>query len=679
MAVNRTVSAAILLGTSCIVVLGRPVLGLAQSADQTSAAPRWTVDRMMTVRNVDNVQMSPDGRRVLFVITRAVMTDDRSEYVSQLHVANADGSNGRQVTFGDHSVAGAQWSPDGRWIAFMSRRSGTNQIWLLSSEGGEPRALTIGDVDAFAFKWAPAGSQVAFLRADPASAAEEAARKAKDDAFVVGETIRNTRLWTVGVAADGVASGVERALTPAATNVGDSFGGGHFDWSSDGARIAFVQGSSDWQDWSSSGLAIVDVRSGDIKPMADQAGAQMAPLFSPDGGHLAYLSSADTWGSVLDVYVTDLRSGQSRKLAGTPARQPSLLAWSSEGDRIFVSEPRGLRTSLSALPLSAGQPQDLPTGEAVMSSIAIAPGRTMVAFVRQTLTDPPEAFVSPLERWAPLQVSRANPGLPLHTLPRTERVRWPATDGTFVEGLLTYPIGYESGRRYPLILVVHAGGTAFQNTFLASPFASGLHPVTAFAERGYAVLRPNSRGGVLPGYTPEDRMPWFKVKEKAYGDLMSGVDHVIGMGVADGERLGVTGWSNGGLTAAWMTTQTTRFKAAIVGAGFPNFISQAAVNPAIATDLGADPWRDPAAYLEHSPLFHVASVTTPTLILHGERDEWVPIGQAHEWRHALKRSGVRVEMVVYPRGGHEPQEPKQVLDIAKRSLDWMDLFLKSTR
>ncbi len=666
----------ILMSTVCIAIVCRPVVGAAQSVDQTSAAPQWTVDQMMTVRNVDNVQISADGRRVLFAITRAVMTDDRSEYVSQLHVANADGSGERQLTFGDHSVAGAQWSPDGRWIAFVSRQSNTSQIWLLPADGGQPHALTIGRADTFAFKWSPSGSQIAFLRPDPVSDAEQAAGRAKDDAFVVGGNVRNSRLWVVGVATDGSASGVERPLTSAATNVGDSLGGGHFDWSPDGSSIAFVQGPADWFDWPSSSLAIVDVASGTLRPMADEAGAQMAPLFSPDGRHLAYLSSVDTWGSMLDVHVLDLRSGKPRKLAGTPARLPRLLAWSSEGDRLYFTEPRGMQTRLSALPVSGGQAQDLETGEAVLSSIAIAPGRGMVAFVRQTMTDPPEAFVSPLDRLAPVQISRANVALLRHTLPRTERVRWPAPDGAFLEGLLTYPIGYEPGRRYPLVLVVHAGGSAFQNTFLASPFASGLHPVAALAERGYVVLRPNSRGGVLPGYAPDDRLPWFKVKEKAYADVMSGVDHVIGMGVADGTRLGVAGWSNGGLTSAWITTQTSRFKAAIVGAGFPNLISQAAVNPAIATDLGAEPWSNPAAYIEHSPLFHVASVTTPTLILHGERDEWVPISQAHEWHQALKRRGVRVEMVVYPRGGHEPQEPKQILDIARRTLEWMDLFLK---
>jgi len=676
---NRTVCGVILVSSLCAAVLCRPVFGLAQSPDQTPPAPRWTVDRMMTVRNVDNVQLSPDGRRVLFAITRAVMTDQRSEYVSQVHIADADGSNERQLTFGDQSVAGAQWSADGQWIAFMSRRSGTNQIWLLPAEGGEPHALTIGQADVVAFKWSPSGSQIAFLRPDPISAAEEAAGKAKDDAFVVGGNVRNIRLWVVGVGPKGAASGVERPLTDPTTNVGDAFGGGHLDWTPDGSAIAFVRGNADLDDWPSSGLAMVGVASGAIRPMADEAGAQMAPLFSPDGHHLAYLSSVDTWGSMLDVYVLDLRSGKSRKLAATPARLPRLLAWSSEGDRVYVTEPRGMQTRLSALPLSGAPPQDVETGEAVLSSIAIAPARTMVAFVRQTLTDPPEAFVSPLDRLVPVQVSHANVALPRHTLPRTERVRWSAPDGAVLEGLLTYPIGYESGRRYPLVLVVHAGGSSFQNTFLASPFASGLHPVAAFAEHGYAVLRPNSRGGVLPGYAPDDRLPWFKVKEKAYADVMSGVDHVIGMGVADGTRLGVAGWSNGGLTAAWITTQTSRFKAAIVGAGFPNLISQAAVNPAIATDLGTEPWSDPETYIEHSPLFHVASVTTPTLILHGERDEWVPIGQAHEWRQALKRRGVRVEMVVYPRGGHEPQEPKQVMDIARRSLEWMDRFLEKGR
>jgi dipeptidyl aminopeptidase/acylaminoacyl peptidase len=261
---------------------------------------------------------------------------------------------------------------------------------------------------------------------------------------------------------------------------------------------------------------------------------------------------------------------------------------------------------------------------------------------------------------------------------RTEVIRWKSSDSADIEGLLTYPTRYEQGKHYPLLVIVHTGGGSFLTVFPANQFdqlSSGFYPPAVFSAHGYAVLQCNNRGGGLPGYGPSYSLPVFKPKEKAYQDLMSGVDYAIKMGVADDTRLGIMGWSNGGLVTSWVISQTARFKAAVIGAGFPDLISEASVNPLIPIDLGAEFWKDINPYLEHSAIFHIKDASTPTLILHGEQDNAVPIGQAYELHNALKQQGIPVKMVVYPRGGHVPQEPKQVLDIAKRHLEWFDQYL----
>jgi dipeptidyl aminopeptidase/acylaminoacyl peptidase len=651
-----------------------PATALNRAAAQTgSVMSGWTIDETMKVRNVDHVRISPDGLRVLFTVTAAVRTDDRSEYVSQVHLANLNGSDDRRLTADTSSATHPRWSPDGRWIAFLAKRSTASQVWLLRSDGGEAHALTTGNGDVVSFQWSPSGRQIAFLRSPGTSTAEEKAQRGKDDAVVVDRGVKNSRIWLVSVDENGSATAVERPLTSPDINISDGF-----DWSPDGSTLAVVQTrTADWREWPSSDIAIVDVISGVVRSAVQDPTADTTPLFSPNGRQLAYVASRDQWGRILDVRVLDVASGTHRKLADTLDGQPALIGWSVNGDGLYFTEGRGTSTRLAALPLSGAPPQDIDPGGTVLYSFALSPTRTHVAFTRQTITEPPEAYVSALDRFAPVRVSHANASLPAHPLPRTELIRWRSTDGGEVEGLLTYPLPYEPGKRYPFVLVVHAGGDAFRNTFLANPFEhTGFHPVTEFSLRGYVVLRSNARGGALLGYGPTNAIPWFRPKDKEYADLMTGVDRVIQMGLADSTRMGIMGWSNGGFATSWVITQTSRFKAAVIGAAFPNLISASAANPAVATDLGSDPWLNLAPYIEHSPLLHSKSVSTPTLILHGERDEIVPVGQAYEFYESMKRQRVPVEMVVYPRGSHAPQEPKQVADIARRHLEWMDRYLR---
>jgi len=245
-----------------------------------------------------------------------------------------------------------------------------------------------------------------------------------------------------------------------------------------------------------------------------------------------------------------------------------------------------------------------------------------------------------------------------------------------IEGLLAYPAQYESGKRYPLVLMLHGGPAGvFKEGFSASP---DVYPVAAFAARGYAVLRPNPRGsaGYGKAFRVANAKDWGGMDFK---DVMSGVDHVIRIGLADPDRLGVMGWSYGGYLTAWTITQTQRFKAASVGAGVVDLTSNSGTTDIPGwspQNLGAEHWQDPSLYRARSPISHVAAVSTPTMILHGESDIRVPISQGHEFYSALKRRGIPAVMVTYPRMPHGPEEPKQLLDIMTRDLDWFDRYLR---
>lgn len=655
-----------------------------QPETKDAPAAGWTIDETMKVRNVDKIRISPDGRRVLFTVRTAVLSGDKGAYLHQIWSADADGANQRPLTDGEYSATDAEWSPDGRWIAFLSDRSGSSEgptIWLIPATGGAPQSIDAGGTGVTNIKWSPEGTNLAFTMPVPATPAQVEAGQHASAPQVVDVNIRSMQLWVIGIAQDGTPHGPARALTSDSVSVRtDTEFGNPFDWSPDGSAISFAY-SRDldwWNNWPSTGISMVDIAGGETKPLVT-AGA-MAPSYSPDGQWIAYLATAGRYAPHnLDIFIASSAGGQPRKLAKTFDRHPTLIGWSGDGTRLYVSEARGTITRLSALPVAGAPGLDIDPGDAVLGAFTLQPSRTMLGFTRQTLTQPVEAYITRLDEFRPVQVSQANAALAAHPLPDTEVVRWRSSDGE-VEGLLTYPMDYEPGKRYPLVVAVHAGGQAFQQVFGANPFPLqtpliDTYPVTELAERGYAILRCNCRGGLLPGYGPAYAVPWNRAKDKAYADVMSGVDRVIELGIADSSRLGITGFSNGGMVVSWVIAQTARFKAAIVYAGLPDLIAEATMFPWISYDLGAEPWENIRPYAEHSPLLRLGGVKTPTLILHGERDEQVPITQGYGLYRALKRRGVPTEMVVYPGEGHVVSAPKHLIDIAKRHVEWMDRFL----
>jgi len=295
--------------------------------------------------------------------------------------------------------------------------------------------------------------------------------------------------------------------------------------------------------------------------------------------------------------------------------------------------------------------------------------------VRQTPDTPTDAFVSAASSFAPIQVSHANGDMKLPPIGKTEVIRWSSKDGKEIEGLLTYPVGYQAGQRVPLILNIHGGPTGvFQQTFLGG---RGPYPLATFSAKGYAILRPNPRGS--SGYGTEFRRANIKDWGGAdYQDLMSGVDKVIAMGVADPERLGVMGWSYGGFMTSWIVTQTNRFKAASAGAPVTNLMSFNGTSdiPAFVPDyFGGQFWEQPDAYQKHSAMFNVKGVTTPTMIEQGDADVRVPISQGYEFYNALKSQGVPTRMIVLPRQPHGPNEPKMQLAAAQANIEWFEKYL----
>jgi len=644
-----------------------PILLAAVAWGQAPTA--WTPEISMQVQPVGDVGPSPDGKWVAYTQSRAVIEAEKSEMDTQIFIAAADGSHRAQLTRGEKSATAPEFSPDGRYIYFSSERSGKPNLWRIPVDGGEAEKLTDWKGEIGSFHVSPDGKWVAFAGMEP-RADEEKEKKEKRDFRVIDENPKNHGIWIVAAEPDSQGKRTPRHLdTP-----------GHateFDWSPDSRAIAFAHTPTpSAEDWPKADISEVTVETGAVRPLAATAASEHSPHYSRDGKYLAFVRSTDParWAGMDRIVLLTRQSGEARELPPTFDEAPALLGWAGDSTRLLFSEARGVAHVVYTMPID-GPPTPLfePRRGTLQTGHVNATG-TAFGFAGESSNEAPEAYVLKLGETVPQRVSSANLDLPKLPLGETKRIAWKAADGLDIEGLLTYPVDYETLKHYPLVLVIHGGPTGvFQDSFLGR---YGLYPYATFAARGYAVLRVNPRGSGGYGRTFRfaNMNDWGG---KDYLDLMAGVDQVISMGVADPDRLAVMGWSYGGFMTSWVVTHTHRFKAAAVGAGVTDLWSFTGTSdiPGFLPDyFGGEPWNSFDGYYNHSPMAFVKGATTPTLILHGEADVRVPTTQGYELYNALKRQGVVTKMVVYPRTPHGPREPKFLLDIMQRHVEWVDKY-----
>ncbi|HSC78503.1 MAG TPA: S9 family peptidase [Candidatus Acidoferrales bacterium] len=645
---------------ACLIIL---TLALALSASAAS------IDQILKYRNLSAVKVSSDGTRAVFVAAAA----DVEENAMNSDVWLVDLTSGRtfQLTRAPKRDNAPEWSPDGKRIAFLSDRGKDSKvnIWMISPEGGEAEAATKFDkLSVSSFRWLPDGSGFLFIAADPETSDEEKRKKDKEDVILVEKNYKYNRLYSFKLG-----DKEPKKLTS------ENYHVTNFDVSRDGKWVAFThQPTPRVPDFTNADVKLLELSSGNIRELVTRPGADAAPRFSPDGQWISFESSfgRDAWHGNSVLWLVKPDGSGLRNLSESFDEEPQDAEWSADGKWIYYGAAQGVASRLFRIEVTSGKWEalsDHDRGKFSGDWDLDSKGRFIVTTFEDPET-PEEVYQLDLAAKKFDKLTRVNSDF-VGVAPKTEVLRYKSFDGMEIEGLVAKPRDFAAGKRYPLLVIIHGGPAGvFQTTFTPR---RGAYPIFAFTDQGYVVFMPNPRGS--GGYGEKFRQA--NVKDWGYGDykdIMAGVDELIKQGVADADKMGVMGWSYGGYMTSWVVSQTTRFKAASMGAGLSNLISMYGT-----TDIpqfseayfGAKPWEDSELYLKHSAIRFVNQAKTPTLIQHGQEDRRVPISQGEEFYQALKDVGVPTEMVVYPRQPHGIQEPRLIKDALQRNLNWFNKWL----
>lgn len=630
-----------------------------------AAATVPTIDQNLSLRSASSTQISPDGKRVAYEVSKTNWEENAFE--TEIWIANvAQPHAPLLLTGGKKSSSSPVWSPDGRQLAFLSDRDGKKQIYVIYPEGGEARQVSKSETPVANVKWMPDGKSLVYSAPD-ADSKDMKDRKEKYGEFdVVKAEFTMNHLWVLPLDSSA------RQLTK-----GKDFSVTAFSISPDGAKVAFsaaadaLPGSSGTSD-----IYVVAVQDGKVQKIVGAKGPDNNPMWSPDGSQIAYTTTNGAefyFYANTRVAVVAAGGGTPRVLTAAYDEDPALVAWDKAG--IFFSGREKTASYLYLLDPATGAMHRVGENDTyAYSGFSLTPDGSHAAFIRATPATYPEVFASATARFQPVALTSFGEQVKDFTLAKREVISWKSKDGAVIEGVLLKPADFDPNKKYPLLVVIHGGPTGVDQAVIRQ---ERNYPVEQFVAKGAIVLKPNYRGSA--GYGEKFRA--LNVRNLGVGDawdVLAGVDSLVAQGFVDPNRMGCMGWSQGGYISAFLTTSSDRFKAISVGAGISDW-STYYVNTDITLFtrqyLKSTPWDDPEIYRKTSPITYVNQAKTPTLIQHGELDKRVPIPNAYELRQALEDKGVPVKMIVYKGFGHGIDKPKQQRAVMEHNMEWFTKYI----
>jgi len=648
---------------------------------QAMAAP--TITQSLDMVGYGSPKISPDGRKVIYEQTTTNW--ETNAFETSLWLADVATGQKHRLTLAVKSSTDAAWSPDGRWIAFLSDRPGPlpkspadkRQLYVMPAEGGEAQQMGVFEKGVNGFEWAPDSETLAVASEWPDPQAMKDRKETFGDYHVIHADYGMVQLWGVALPSVDAAGRIGPVAGPWPITKNEPFSIDGFSFSPDGKTIAFsAQRDPDLISAHTSAIYTVSVTDGTVKEVVPAPGPNSDPHWSPDGSQIAFRAAP---GAKYFFYANQKIAVVSRD--GGPVRvvdpgfdeDAAILRWAPEGiyfgaregtnAGLFLADPKTATVKKVALP-----------GSTIAARFSFSDDFKHLAYQGAGANQFPEIYAAALPASAATQLTHGGEQFKGLAVATRELVRWKSGDGAAIEGVLYKPADFDPKKKHPLLVVIHGGPTGIDTPVLGP---DRYYPIERFVEKGALVLRPNYRGSA--GYGEKFRA--LNVRNLGvgdYADVISGVDSLIAKGFVDKDRVGAMGWSEGGYISAFITTSSDRFKAVSVGAGISDWMTYYAntdITPFTRQYLLSTPWDDPKIYAKTSPITYVAKARTPTLIQQGSADKRVPVANSFELRQALEDKGVPVKMVLYDGFGHPINKPKQQRAVMEENENWFGHYI----
>jgi dipeptidyl aminopeptidase/acylaminoacyl peptidase len=685
------------LTLAVLLFLGLP---LASSAQQSSSPHPITIDDTFRIQDVTDPQISPDAQWVAYTVSNSSLKDDKSE--DRIWMVPFAGGDAIPLTVEGVSSSHPRWSSDSKYLAFLSARNDAKtQIWLLNRAGGEAQRLTNTAQDVQDFAWSPDGKRLCLVLRDPSPEELQAAKEREanpnknddegsGDRPVTEKKPKTQKPWVIDrlqFKVDEVGFLDHRRnhlyVFDLATKTLTQITSGDYDdsqpaWSPDGQHLAFTSNRTAEPDRNyNNDIWVVAADNADkgahLTQITTNPGDDHNAVWSPDGKWIAYVSQTEPKlfeYATKHLAISPAIGGEAKVLTRALDRNTADVRFSADGKSIyFIADDDGTQ-NLCRISVGGGEVTRPIGGRLMLYGYSVAKSGEIAAQIT-TMDRPSEIFALAAAGGQPTRITHTNDVLMSQLrLAQGEYVHFKSKDGWPVSGYLYKPLDYKPGTKVPTLVRPHGGP-------VWAWYAEFELEIQLFAANGYAVLLPNPRGS--SGYGQKHCQAIFADwGNKDYQDDMALVDYAVEQGIADPEKLGVGGWSYGGISTDFIIAQTTRFKAAISGAGEALNTSNYGhdqYQKDYETELGR-PWENQALWDKLSPFYRVNKITTPTLFMGGEVDWNVPVLGGEQMYQALKSLGRTTELVVYPGEYHEFKTPTHIKDRYERYLAWYAHYVK---
>jgi dipeptidyl aminopeptidase/acylaminoacyl peptidase len=635
--------------------------------------------------SVADPQISPDGKSIVVVVSRANLEQDRNER----ELLQVDISSGAQhaLTYDRKTTGSPRWSPGGDRLAFTANdgagKEAKPQVFVLSMNGGEAKKITDAPNGIEQFAWRPNGQEIAYVTSDEAPNKKEIEKH--KDAFEVGdndylatEAPTSSHIWLVS-AGGGKAKRLTSGAWSLPKSAPPSSPASPISWSPDGKWLLFTRQEHPQQgDADLTTLQLLDVDTGETRKLTKHEKFESFGVFSPDGSHVAYWFPRDgDPNNENEIYVTQTSGGDGTDTTRAIDHDLMRVIWMPDGNSLLVGGNDGTQVSMWMQPVGGGAVKKLALGDISPSWSfwidAFVGRKGDIAFTGSTPTQPSELYYMASASDLPRRLTDFNHEIPALALGKAEKISWKGPDNFQEDGVLTYPPDFQKDHKYPLVLIIHGGPTAASTT--AFSFLPQL-----MATHGYIVFSPNYRGSDNLGNAYQ-RAIWNDAGDGPGRDVIAGIDAVKKMGFVDESKIGVTGWSYGGYMTSWLIGHYQIWKAAMAGAPVSDLYDEYNLSDGNVTaryqfrgsPYTGDNLKD---YRAQSPITYASNMKTPTLIMHDTGDARVTVTQGYSLYHALKDNGVPVKFIAFPIAGHSPGDPVRRMDVFRRWVEWMDQYLK---